>query len=65
MQGELTYLSPILISSLQRREMNPSHNVFKSDIYSFGMTILEMCSMIESSNYYNMFSYQINRPIVQ
>lgn len=34
------YLSPILMKCLKNKNKEPNHNVFKSDIWSLGMTIL-------------------------
>ena len=34
-------LSPLLLNAYKNREKRPSHNPFKSDVFSLGMTIIE------------------------
>ena len=42
MKNEPIYLSPILYSSLKRKEFNSiRHNKTKSDVFALGMSILE------------------------
>ncbi|KRX09751.1 Protein kinase-like domain [Pseudocohnilembus persalinus] len=36
------YISPKLLDGIQQQNLNVEHNVYKSDVYSLGMVILEM-----------------------
>jgi len=38
---------------LGNRETNPVHNVFKSDVYSLGMTMLEVCNLYTARSCYD------------
>ena len=39
------YLSPKLVTALGKKEMNPKHNSYKSDIYSLGMILLKAATL--------------------
>lgn len=41
------YLSPKLVQALQDNNWHPQHNVYKSDIFSLGMTIIQT-ALLES-----------------
>lgn len=52
--GTLAYLSPILkehfLASIETgKNLQVRHNPFKSDVYSLGLTILHMCTLIQPS----------------
>ena len=52
--GTLAYLSPILkehfLTSVETgKNLQVRHNPFKSDVYSLGLTILHMCTLIQPS----------------
>ena len=46
-QSKTKFLSPNLLSSLFHHELNPKHNVYKSDVFSLGMLLLQ-CVTLES-----------------
>ena len=58
------FLSPLLLSELSKGVLNPDHNPFKSDIYSLGMTILEMATLEKSRECYNFSNYSINEQLL-
>ena len=37
----LKYLSPILLESLRENALHPQHDAVKTDIFTFGITIIE------------------------
>ena len=48
-----TYLSPELLENLQRYELRPKHNPWKSDVFSFGMTLLHAASLTSCDRLYD------------
>ncbi|KRX04683.1 Protein kinase-like domain [Pseudocohnilembus persalinus] len=62
--GEQTYLSPQLMKALQNREIQPTHNQVKSDVFSLGMTMLEVCCLYTARSCYDYGQYQIIRPVI-
>ena len=65
--GTPLYLSPILRNNYDRSDFLVAHNVFKSDVYSLGLTILYMatfCDMnqiFSSQNREELINQNINR----
>jgi serine/threonine protein kinase len=45
LQGTEQYLSPKLYRAFTRKQMNTIHNVFKSDVYSLGVTLVHAASL--------------------
>eukprot|EP00825_Cyclidium_porcatum_P019734 TRINITY_DN2249_c0_g1_i3.p1 TRINITY_DN2249_c0_g1~~TRINITY_DN2249_c0_g1_i3.p1 ORF type:complete len:424 (+),score=55.34 TRINITY_DN2249_c0_g1_i3:76-1347(+) len=62
--GENTYLSPQQLEALSRREMHPAANPSKSDVFSLGMTMLEVCSLFTSRSCYDFQTFKINWVVV-
>jgi serine/threonine protein kinase len=50
------YLSPELIAAYSRREPNPAYDVYRADVYSLGMTLLQCASLREPEKYYYEWS---------
>jgi hypothetical protein len=42
------YLSPILLTAYRNMNFKPNHNEYKSDVFSFGLTLLEVLLSEES-----------------
>lgn len=65
--GRDLYMSPILFNALKQHKFNVSHNAFKSDVFSLGMTILEAGLMKLFSDVYpdNNKSTEINEHDLQ
>ena len=53
------YLSPALMKNLKREEINPIHNVYRSDVFSLGMIILYAGLMKNPISLYDFEKYQI------
>lgn len=54
------YVSPEIIESLNKKLLKTYHNSYKSDIYSFGMTMLEAATLEYSSICYDYDKFAIN-----
>ncbi|KAL4494442.1 hypothetical protein ABPG72_019852 [Tetrahymena utriculariae] len=63
--GDAPYLSPLLINALANKEKRPSHNHFKSDVYSLGMTMLECCTLFKALNFYDYSSCEIRFNLIE
>ena len=50
------YLSPELISAYSRREANPAYDVYRADVYSLGMTLLQCASLKEPEKFFYEWS---------
>jgi len=53
------------MNALGRRELKPEHNVFKSDVYSLGMTMIEVCCLFTSRSCYDYGNYKIQKNIIE
>jgi len=60
-QDVRTYLSPALMENLSRAEMKPSHNPWKSDVFSLGMTLLHAATLASCDSLYNWENHTIDR----
>lgn len=58
--GEITYLTPAMLQSLKRRELRPTHNLVKSDVYSTAITMLEIGTLMSAKNIYDMGHCMMN-----
>ncbi|EAR95135.1 protein kinase (macronuclear) [Tetrahymena thermophila SB210] len=63
--GDTPYLSPLLMNAFANKEKRPSHNHFKSDVYSLGMTMLECCSLFKALNFYDYSSCEIRYNLIE
>ncbi|KAL4470486.1 hypothetical protein ABPG74_012097 [Tetrahymena malaccensis] len=63
--GDAPYLSPLLMNALANKEKRPSHNHFKSDVYSLGMTMLECCTLFKALNFYEYSSCEIRFNLIE
>jgi len=45
-------LSPLLIEELRLKNVNPHHDISKSDVFSLGMTFLELMTLKDSFECY-------------
>lgn len=54
------YLSPILLKSLKEHNLKPTHDQYKSDIYSLGCTMLELATMSKLTNVFDYANSTIN-----
>lgn len=43
-----SYLSPLLMKAFSEKLSEPKHNEYKSDMYSFGLTVLESATLISA-----------------
>lgn len=50
---------------LARREKLPVHNPYKSDVWSIGLTILEMASLLSIDDCYNWDDCTISYTVIQ
>ena len=58
-------LSPALLLAASINEMKPRHDPFKSDVFSLGMTILEISTLQKVRNCYDYYSFKIKYDFVQ
>ncbi|CAD8083713.1 unnamed protein product [Paramecium sonneborni] len=54
------YLSPLLTKAVYENNYMPSHNLFKSDVYTLGMIFLQVCLLQPQDNCYDYFEGKIN-----
>ncbi len=47
------YLAPQLLESMQRQEKHPTYDVYKADMYSLGLTMLEAATLVSADQLYN------------
>ncbi|KRW99514.1 Protein kinase-like domain [Pseudocohnilembus persalinus] len=65
-QGEIAYLAPELVQCIRVQEqLHTGYNFFKSDVFSAGMTILELCTLEDSGDCYDLDNKTIKYDIVQ
>ena len=55
------YLSPLLMKSLQRQEMKPKHNPYKSDVFSLGMVLLQAANLQSCDRLYKWDNFTIDQ----
>jgi len=55
-----TYLSPELLENLQRYELRPKHNPWKSDVFSLGMTLLHAATLNSCDRMYDWNSQTLD-----
>ena len=55
-----TYLSPALLSNLQRYELKPNHNSWKSDVFSLGMIVLHAATLSSCERLYDWNNNTLN-----
>ncbi|CAD8073265.1 unnamed protein product [Paramecium sonneborni] len=55
------YLSPLLTKAVYESNHMPSHNLFKSDVYTLGMIFLQVCLLQPQDNCYDYFEGKINQ----
>ena len=48
------YLSPKLIAALDNKILDPSHNKYKSDAYSLGMTLVHIATLKPIDSCYDL-----------
>lgn len=58
------YLAPECIESLGRRDIRPSFDYEKSDIYSLGCVTLQLWGGFNVQEFYNKESFTINEYVV-
>lgn len=58
------YLSPQLMKCLSRREKLPVHNPYKSDVWSIGLTILEMATLLSIDDCYDWENCTISYTVI-
>lgn len=63
--GENTYLSPQQLTALSRRELHPGISASKSDSFTLGMTMLEICSLYTSRSCYDFQNFKVNWVVVE
>eukprot|EP01017_Pseudomicrothorax_dubius_P040946 TRINITY_DN649_c0_g2_i1.p1 TRINITY_DN649_c0_g2~~TRINITY_DN649_c0_g2_i1.p1 ORF type:complete len:1064 (+),score=305.53 TRINITY_DN649_c0_g2_i1:140-3331(+) len=61
----IPYISPKLLSNLQRREVRPIHNPFKSDVFSLGMTVLAAGLLNANEGVYDWGRLAINEMVLR
>ena len=53
------------MKAYQRKESNPDYDVYRSDVYSLGMTLLEAASLREpESNFYDWTNLEIQHKTI-
>lgn len=55
-----TYLSPSLLANLQKYELRPKHDPWKSDVFSLGMTVLHAATLNSCDRLYDWASNSID-----
>lgn len=63
--GKDLYMSPVLYNALKKHNFKVSHNSYKSDVFSLGMTIMEAGLMRPMSGVYDEKSTDINENDLQ
>lgn len=58
--GIRTYLSPALMVNLELNELKPTHNAWKSDVFSLGLTLLHAASLSSCDHIYNWNNFTID-----
>lgn len=56
--GTPNYLSPILRKAFKNHNKSVVHNIFKSDVFSLGLTILRMSTSIDLADAYNSVDFE-------
>ena len=54
------YVGPEIIDSLKKSMLAPKYDLFKNDVFAFGMTILEAATLEYSSSCYDYNKFSIN-----
>ena len=49
-----------MLAAFKRREQHPQYDPFKSDVFSLGMTGLELATFTKPTKCYDMMNYMIN-----
>ncbi|KRW98280.1 Protein kinase-like domain [Pseudocohnilembus persalinus] len=62
---EEVYISPELMNYLKHKDQDPDYNEFKSDVWSLGMTMLEICTLNPSIQCYDYESFNISFQVIQ
>jgi len=52
-RGTPRYLSPILVVARQNKQRNVTHNIYKSDVFSLGLIMIEMASLLNITDLNN------------
>ncbi|KRX02529.1 Protein kinase-like domain [Pseudocohnilembus persalinus] len=63
-KGSQCFMSPILLKGLQANEFSVHHNSFKSDVFSFGMMILQLTLWTPSDQCYDWQNKKINEQVL-
>lgn len=62
--GEKCYLSPSQMASLKERDLKPQHDFWKSDVFSLGITLLEIATLCEPGLCYDWTAYKVNYKMI-
>ena len=62
---ENCYLSPKLINSLDKGVLKPKHDIFKSDTFSLGMTLLEVATLKPAKACYDLNLFQLKEDEIE
>ena len=55
------YLSPLLMKSLQKQEIKPKHDPYKSDVFSLGMVLLNAATLQSCDRLYEWDNFTIDQ----
>lgn len=61
---EKCYLSPALLTALIKGDQKPTHDFWKSDIYSLGMTMLEVMTLNSCLMCYDWNNFKVQHPMI-
>jgi serine/threonine protein kinase len=59
------YLSPHLVKELQKQNLKPKHNPYKSDVFSLGMVLLHAASLQSCDRFYKWDSFTIDQKEIE
>jgi len=60
------FLSPKLIRAYAKKEVNPQYDVYKADVYSLGMTLLQAATLRDPhKNYYDWITKEVNSNAIE
>ncbi len=57
---DFSYLAPQLLTQAYNKKMKPSHDPYRSDVFSLGITLLELANLAQPAEYYDKDTFSLN-----